>query len=152
MTDDPPYGYRGYIAARPIFGQRTAQHVQNLVIRDYADRKGLAYRLSATEYAMAGCFMQLRLALDELPRLEGLIAFSLFMLPSRPDRRADLFAEILSCGRHIHFALEGMAVRDAGDAALAEDVWRLHLATRNMTAAKAYSRLLPEGVRSPWRE
>ena len=144
MNSDPPHGYRGYIGSRPIFGQRTAQHVQNLVIRDYADRNGLIYRLSATEYAMPGCFMQLRLVLDELPRLEGVIAFSLFMLPSRPERRAEIFAEILSLGRHIHFALEGMAVRDSRDADLAEDVWRLYLATRNMTAAKARRRLLPE--------
>ena len=31
-----PKGYRGYISARATGGGRTPQHVQNLVIRDYA--------------------------------------------------------------------------------------------------------------------
>lgn len=146
MSNDPPRGYRGYITARPILGNRTAQHVQNLVIRDYADRHGLAFRLSATEYAMPGCYMQLRLALDELPRLEGLIAFSLFMLPLRIARRAEVLTEVLSQGKQIHFALEGFAVRGADDAARIEDVWRLHLATRQMSAAAARRRLFPEPV------
>ena len=33
-------GLRGYIASRPVAGARVPQHVQNLVIRDYARRKG----------------------------------------------------------------------------------------------------------------
>ena len=32
-------GHRGYIGARPLNGSRTPQHVQNIVIRDYAKRK-----------------------------------------------------------------------------------------------------------------
>jgi len=125
-------------------GQRTAQHVQNLVVRDHAERNGLTFRLSATEYAMPGCYMQLRLILDELPRLEGVIAFSLFMLPIRAARRAEIMAEVLADRKQIHFALEGFAVRDAGDAARVEDVWRLHLATRHATAADFYRRLIPD--------
>jgi sporadic carbohydrate cluster protein (TIGR04323 family) len=47
------HGHRGYIASRPVRGQDWPQHVQNLVVRDYAQRNGLHYLLSATEYAMA---------------------------------------------------------------------------------------------------
>ena len=37
-------GWRGYISPRPVRGSRTPQHVQNLVIRDYAQRNGLLHR------------------------------------------------------------------------------------------------------------
>ena len=58
-------GYRGYIASRPVRGTSTPQHVQNLVIRDYAARSGLDFKLSATEYAMDGCYLMLEAVLDE---------------------------------------------------------------------------------------
>ena len=50
-------GYRGYIGSREYMGQRTPQHVQNLVIRDYCKRLGRPYLLSATEYAMDNCYV-----------------------------------------------------------------------------------------------
>ena len=52
-------GYRGYIASRPVRGTHTPQRVQNLVVRDYAARTKLDYRLSAVEYAMPACYMML---------------------------------------------------------------------------------------------
>jgi sporadic carbohydrate cluster protein (TIGR04323 family) len=117
------YGYRGYLASRPVRGQRTPQHVQNLVIRDYAQRHGLAFKLSAAEYAMPSCYMVLEAVLDELDRLEGIICFSLFMLPERPERRAEIYRRVLRRGRSLHGALEGLAVRDARDVARLEDIF-----------------------------
>ncbi len=64
-------GHRGYIGARPLNGSRTPQHVQNIVIRDYARRKNLQYLLSAVEHIMPGSYMILEDLLDELPRLNG---------------------------------------------------------------------------------
>ena len=49
-------GHRGYIFSRPFHGNRVPQHVQNMVIRDYCQRNGLNYLLSATEYAMPDPF------------------------------------------------------------------------------------------------
>ena len=43
---------RGYIFSRAFAGQRIPQHMQNLVIRDYCQRNGHTYLLSAAEYAM----------------------------------------------------------------------------------------------------
>ena len=56
-------GHRGYIGARPLNGSRTPQHVQNIVIRDYAKRKNLQYLLSAVEHIMPGSYM-IRLTVD----------------------------------------------------------------------------------------
>ena len=50
---------RGYIFCRSFMGERAPQHVQNIVIRDYCERNGLNYLLSATEYAMPQCYIML---------------------------------------------------------------------------------------------
>jgi sporadic carbohydrate cluster protein (TIGR04323 family) len=118
-------GYRGYVGARPIFGNRTPQHVQNIVIREYAARHRLAYKLSATEYAMPSSYIMLQQVLGELPRLEGVILYSMFMLPQRPDVRASIYETFRRTGAILHAAVEGLAIRDADDARRFEDIWRV---------------------------
>ncbi len=71
-------GHRGYIGARPLNGSRTPQHVQNIVVRDYAKRKNLQYLLSAVEHIMPGSYMILEDLLDDLPKLEGIISATAF--------------------------------------------------------------------------
>jgi len=117
------FGYRGYIASRPVRGQDWPQHVQNLVVRDYAQRNGLHYLLSATEYAMDGCYMNLESVLGELDRIEGLICFSLFMLPQRRERRTALYQRLFEAGAGLHGALENMAVTSPADVARLEDIF-----------------------------
>jgi sporadic carbohydrate cluster protein (TIGR04323 family) len=116
-------GHRGYIASRPVRGQDWPQHVQNLVVRDYAQRNGLHYLLSATEYAMDACYMNLETVLGELERVEGVICFSLFMLPARAERRRELYQRIFEAGADVHGALENMAIRTPEDAARLEDIF-----------------------------
>jgi sporadic carbohydrate cluster protein (TIGR04323 family) len=117
------YGYRGYIASRPVRGLAQPQHVQNLVVRDYASRNKLHYLLSATEYAMPGSYMVLESALRELNHVEGLICYSLFMLPQHPVRRREVYRRIFDAGCTLHGALEGMAVTGPHDIAMLEDIF-----------------------------
>ncbi len=117
------HGHRGYIASRPVRGQEWPQHVQNLVVRDYAQRNGLHFLLSATEYAMDGCYMNLETALGELDRIEGLICFSLFMLPKRAEKRHALYQRIFDSGADLHGALENMSISGAEDIARLEDIF-----------------------------
>ena len=116
-------GFRGYIASRPIRGETTPQQIQNLVIRDYVARQKIQFLLSATEYAMPGCYMMLESVLDELDTIEGLIVFSLFMLPQNRARRRQLLEQILSKGAVLHSALEGIVLRNKDDLALVEDLF-----------------------------
>ena len=118
-------GYRGYVASRPFFGERVPQHVQNLVIRDYATRQGLPYLLSATEYAMPGCTMMLQQALRELGRIEGLIAYSLFMMPERRERRLAVYRQVLDAGASLHFAVEGLSLNSEDELGRLEDIYRV---------------------------
>lgn len=118
----PRRGYRGYITPRLVSGSRTPQHVQNLVIRDYAARNSLLFKLSATEYVMPGCYMMLESVLDELTRMEGIIAFSLFMLPKRRERRLDIYRRVLDMKASLHFAVENTSLVSPEDVARLENV------------------------------
>ncbi|NUB05052.1 sporadic carbohydrate cluster protein (TIGR04323 family) [Azospirillum brasilense] len=129
-------GYRGYIGSRPVLGSRTPQHVQNLVIRDYAARSGLTFKLSATEYAMPHCYMMLEQVLAELPGLDGMIAYSLFMLPERRDRRREVYRRILDAGASLHTAVEGLVLAGEADIGRLEDIWSVQQALTHMAPVR----------------
>jgi len=114
-------GHRGYIGARPLNGSRTPQHVQNIVIRDYARRKNLHYLLSAAEHTMPGSYMVLEDILDELPRLRGLILYSIFMLPPEEARRRQIYDRVLREGCDLHAAVEEITLSSQKDIQAVED-------------------------------
>lgn len=115
-------GYRGYIASRDVNGNTVPQRVQNLVVRDYARNKNLAFKLSAAEYIMNNCHMILEDVLGELPKLEGVIMYSLFMLPNDKKRRRATLERIVDQGCVLHAALENLSVRTHDDIARIEDI------------------------------
>ena len=59
-------GYRGYIFSRNINGNFIPQRVQNLVIRDFADRKKIVFKLSSTEYNMKNCYIMLNSLIKDI--------------------------------------------------------------------------------------
>jgi sporadic carbohydrate cluster protein (TIGR04323 family) len=115
-------GHRGYIGARPLNGSRTPQHVQNIVIRDYARRKNLQFLLSAVEHVMPGSYMILEDLLDELPRLNGIICYSIFMLPPDERRRREVYDRVLREGCDLHAAVEEIAIASNDDIGAVEDI------------------------------
>jgi sporadic carbohydrate cluster protein (TIGR04323 family) len=115
-------GHRGYIGARPLNGGRTPQHVQNIVIRDYARRKNLQFLLSAVEHIMPGSYMILEDLLDELPRLDGIIFYSIFMLPPDERRRREVYDRLLREGCNLHAAVEEIAIASNDDIQAVEDI------------------------------
>src|SRR5258707_5955739 len=90
------FGFRGYIGSRPYRGLRAPQHVQNLVVRTYCQRNKMGYLLSATEYAMPGCYIMLNEVMEELPHIEGIVLYSLFMLPDDAERRRAVRDRVLA--------------------------------------------------------
>ena len=115
-------GYRGYIGARPLNGSRTPQHVQNIVIRDYAKRRNLQYLLSAVEHIMPGSYMILEDLLDELPKLNGIICYSIFMLPPDAARRRDIYNRVLREGCDLHAAVEEISLGSNDGIQAVEDI------------------------------
>ena len=120
------HGYRGYIGSRDYYGARAPQHIQNLVIRDYCAKRGKAFLLSATEYAMPGCYMMLERVFNELPQVEGIVLYSLFMMPADCARRAQLWDVLRREGGTVHAAVEGYAIETGDDIRRIETIWRLH--------------------------
>lgn len=112
----------GYIASRPIAGSRVPQHIQNLVIREYCRQRGLGFNLSATEYAIPHCYLMLEKLVSDLPAFDGILAYSMFMLPTRSDRRQQLYDRILGAGCSLHAACEDLVLASAEDARRWENI------------------------------
>lgn len=130
MSNDK--GYRGYITSRPFCGERAPQHVQQIVIRDYCSKRNMRFLLSATEYAMDGCFMILNAVADELPQLDGIVLYSIFMLPQKKSERLALYRRAFECGASLHGALEEFPIVTEDDARRAEDLWLVRTFTDNL--------------------
>ena len=124
-------GWRGYVFSRAINGSMIPQRVQNLVLRTYAEKKKILYLLSATEYHMPGSFMMLESQYPDLKGLEGLLFYSLNMLPEDKARRRRFFDALLKTRCGVRFALEEIHVFDEKGVAALEDL----LACRRLSAA-----------------
>ncbi len=103
-------GYRGYIGSRAYHRGSAAQHIQNLVVRDYCQRNGFTYLLSATEYAMPGSYIILHEILREAGDIDGVVLYSIFMLPARQRRRLELCRRFLENGTSLHGASENLSI------------------------------------------
>ncbi len=115
----------GYIFSRPFMGERVPQHVQNLVIRDYCKRNRIQYLLSATEYAMDGSHLILHQVLDELPQLDGIVFYSLFLLPEQKMERDRVCKVILENKKTIFFAVEGLLMSNKTEHGRIETIWQI---------------------------
>ncbi len=137
----PRRGFRGYVTSRPFMGERAPQHIQNLVIRDYADRNRMDYLLSAAEYALDGSQMMLDQVLAELASLQGVICYSIFQLPLQASNRRAVYAKVLEANAELHGAVEGMAVRNDDDIERIEDIWRTRQTLTHSPSAEDIRRL-----------
>ncbi len=106
---------RGYIFARPFMGERAPQHVQNIILRDYCQKRGHELLLSATEYAMKDSYMILESVLDDLANIDGIVFYSLYQLPSQPEKRNLIYSRVLGSDKSLHFAVEGMSILSTND-------------------------------------
>ncbi len=116
---------RGYIFSRPFLGERVPQHVQNLVIRDYCNKQSLQYLLSATEYAMANSHLVLQQVLEELSILDGIVFYSLFLLPEDTVERDRVIQIILKKEKTIYFAVEGLKISNKSEYESIETIWQV---------------------------
>jgi sporadic carbohydrate cluster protein (TIGR04323 family) len=117
-------GYRGYVFSRAVDNHRVPQHIQNLVIRDYAQRRKLRYLLSATEYAMTGSYLMLEQVLSDLTAIDGIILYSMFMLPQSATHRSEIYRKIIAAGGTLHAAVEGFVLQSEVDLERWENVLR----------------------------
>ena len=93
--------FRGYIFSRRIEGNLIPQRVQNLVIKDYCERHKLFFKLSATEYKMENCYLMLKSVLKNLNSIDGIVFYSIFMLPNLKKERLNVNKKIFKVGNTI---------------------------------------------------
>jgi sporadic carbohydrate cluster protein (TIGR04323 family) len=96
--------------------------VQTIVLRDYCARHGLIYKLHVNENEFPHSYMVLEGILDALDGLEGILVFSMFMLPKRAARRRRIYDRILEVGIELHLVLEDFVIRQAADVASVEEI------------------------------
>lgn len=116
-------GYRGYIFSRKIRGVLIPQKVQNLVIRDYADRKKLFFKLSKVEYSFKKSYLMLKSLLKEIKYLNGLIFYSINLLPETKIDRVNFLSKFIKSKKQVHFALEELVVRNNKELQKIEDIY-----------------------------
>ena len=126
-------GYIGYNGARHLATGRAPQHIQNLVIRDYCRRHDLPFKLSASEYAMPHCYMMLDKLVEEIGQHDGIVMYSMFMLPARATRRRALYRRILGAGASLHAAVEDLALATDTDLTRWEDILGVQALVANTT-------------------
>ncbi|MBC8285654.1 MAG: hypothetical protein H8E32_17710 [Nitrospinae bacterium] len=118
--------WRGYVFSREIGKHIVPQRVQNLVIRTCAERHGLTYLLSATEYYMEDCYMMLQSTLNELGKIEGIIFYSTHQLPSNATERKKIYDRVLDSKCGLRFALEDLSLLNKKDLGTLEDLITCH--------------------------
>jgi sporadic carbohydrate cluster protein (TIGR04323 family) len=120
--------------------------VQNLVVRNYSQTHELAFKLSLVEYAMPGCNMMLQTLLEEIASLDGIVVFSMFMLPRARHERERVYDRVLGGGAVLHAALESTAIRGAEEITRFEDTIAVAHALRG---APLHGRFAKDGQAFP---
>lgn len=117
-------GYRGYIGTRMAMDRSTPQHIQQMVMRDYCSKRDMHYLLAVVEYRMDGCTMVLDALLkDELDAIEGVVMYSLYLMPQSKAKRMEMYQKLFDAGCTLHMAVENLVIRNWDDAQKIEDVW-----------------------------
>jgi|TARA_B100000795_G_scaffold269508_1_gene259096 sporadic carbohydrate cluster protein (TIGR04323 family) len=106
-----------------FMGERCPQNIQNLVLRDYCLKKSYEYLLSGAEYAMHDSYLMLKQIIDEIPNIDGVLAYSLFQMPENRKKRLDFYEKIIMKNGELHFALEDIVITSHNDINKAENIW-----------------------------
>ena len=114
---------RGYISSRKFMGESCHQSTQNLVLRDYCQRMNYKYLLSGTEYSINNSYLMLHQLVDEIPIINGIVAYSIFQLPENQEKRFQIINTILEKNGEIHFALENIKISNEIELSRVENIW-----------------------------
>ena len=116
---------RGYIFSRSFMGERAPQHVQNIIIRDFCKKNSLEYLLSASEYKMKNSFSILKGIVSNMKDFDGIVAYSLFQIPSNFNERNKILKKIIKKKKFIFFAVEQIKVITLKDINTVNSIWRI---------------------------
>tara|TARA_B110000977_G_scaffold28001_1_gene35709 strand:- start:38200 stop:38607 length:408 start_codon:yes stop_codon:yes gene_type:complete len=118
---------RGYIFGRPFFEERVPQSVQNLVIRNFCNIKKVNFLLSKAEYVINESYSVLNYILEDLKKIDGIVFYSLLMMPKKKKERKKIYSKILSQNKQLCFALEDISIVKESDIEKVENIFNCRL-------------------------
>ncbi len=121
---------RGYIFSRAFLDERAPQHVQNIVIRDYCKKNFLNFMLSVSEYRMKNSFKILENTIKNLKEVDGIVAYSLLMLPEKESHRNKILKKIILKKKFLSFAVEDITVKNRRDINYINTLWKIKKALK----------------------
>ena len=104
-------------------GERVPQHVQNIVIKDFCQKRKFNFLLSVSEYAMPNSFHILEDLLNNLSGLYGVVAYSVFQMPYNDMERKRVFKKVLNKKKKLFFACENLEILNKEDINRIENIW-----------------------------
>ena len=120
--------YIGYIGSRTINSFRYPQSVQNLIIREFANKNNFNLTLSNTEYAMQNCFIVLNnLIKFNLKNKRGIIFFSHRIFFNNLVEIRKKLTNLIKKNKRVHFALENISIESVKDIDNFIDIKRLDI-------------------------
>ena len=129
--------FRGYVFSRPIGAHRVPQHIQNLVIRNHAQKYKLHFFLSGVEHRMNSSYLMLNQLLDEAKYIDGIIMYSIFMLPCQKEMRHGIINRLIDNGKEIHAAVEDLVLKDGSDCNRLDNIFLVE----NIVKSKAHEEI-----------
>ena len=117
--------FRGYIFSRSFRGERAPQSVQNIIIRDYCEKHCYEFLLSKSEYAIKDSYKILFYALKELKKIDGMVFYSVFMLPTDKSLRFKIYKMFLNNKKKLLFAVEDLQLKSITDIESIENILKI---------------------------
>ena len=65
--------------------------------------------------------------MNELNKIDGIVAYSLFQLPKNKQKRQKIYQKILKNNKELHFAVEKLKITNKKDTSLIEQIWQIKL-------------------------
>lgn len=132
---------RGYNFSRTFMGERVAQHIQNIVIREFCKKEKLSLLLGVTEYSMQNSIFILEQIIDDMKNVDGIVAYSIFQLPFEDLKRNEILSKILKLKKTIYFANEGFKISNKREAERVKTIWLLKKTLDNCPNIKDYGKI-----------
>ena len=129
---------RGYNFSRSFMGERVPQHIQNIVIKEFCKKEKLNYLLSATEYSMKSSNLILDQLVNDLNRVDGIVAYSIFQMPYEDSKRKKFFSTIVKKKKTIYFATERLKISNKDEMNRIEKIWLVRKALNKCAKIEDY--------------
>ena len=123
--------YRTYVSSRPFGELNIPVPLQSLGIRDFCSKNNLSFVLPVNENSFPNSYLVLEGIIENLNFYEGVIMYSINMLPTKKEKRLKLINKILQQDCRVLFVLENISISD--DSSLKETEFLIKIKQNTIT-------------------